>query len=65
MNGARSPWVRLVGAALLNLCLGTLFAWSVFLAPIERDLAASRGEVSAVFSWSLVVFAAAVVLAGG
>lgn len=49
---------------MLNVCLGTLFAWSVFLAPIEKEFAASRGEVSAVFSWSLVIFAMAVVLAG-
>lgn len=50
------PFRVLLGAVLLNAGLGTLYAWSVFLAPFEAALGVTRGEASAVFSTATVCF---------
>ncbi|HEY8339657.1 MAG TPA: MFS transporter [Egibacteraceae bacterium] len=52
------------GAALLNLCLGSLYAWSVFVEPLQRDLGWSASAASSVFAASVVVFCITTVLAG-
>ena len=36
--------------------LGSLYAWSVFLKPLEMELAASRSEISIVFSVAILSF---------
>jgi len=54
----------LVGGALVNLCLGSLFSWSLFVRPLAGTFDSSASAVSSVFSVAVVVFAT-VVLAGG
>lgn len=54
----------LAGATLLNLCLGSLYAWSVFVDPLQRDLGWSSSAVASVFAVSVVVFCATTVVAG-
>jgi OFA family oxalate/formate antiporter-like MFS transporter len=54
----------LVGGALVNLCLGSLFAWSLFVGPLAAAFDRSTAAVSSVFSVAVAVFAA-IVLAGG
>ncbi|MBW3601660.1 MAG: MFS transporter [Actinobacteria bacterium] len=54
----------LVAAAAVNFAAGMLFAWSVFVPSLRADLGASPATLSAVFSASLVVFAAVVLTAG-
>lgn len=54
----------LVGGALVNLCLGSLFAWSLFVDPLTEAFDASAAAVSSVFSVTVAVFAA-MVLTGG
>ena len=34
---ALSRWWRVVGGMSMNLALGTLYAWSVFVAPLEKE----------------------------
>ena len=53
------PLLTLVAAALLNTVLGSLYAFSVFLEPLQDSLAASRAEVSAVFSIAAGAFTVA------
>ena len=31
-------WVPVIGGILLNLALGSLYAWSVFVLPLEGEL---------------------------
>ena len=66
MSGARCgvPVRILCAAVLANLLLGTLFAWSLFVEPVQSALNVSRAAVSTVFSLSLVAFAVAVLGAG-
>jgi OFA family oxalate/formate antiporter-like MFS transporter len=48
----------------MNLALGSLYAWSVFVAPLEKEFGWKRADTSAVFSWAVVVFAIAFIIAG-
>src|ERR1700728_3502741 len=66
-GGLREPisrWWRLAGGVLMTLALGTLYAWSVFVAPLENEFGWKRAQTSAVFTVAAVVFAAALLLAG-
>jgi OFA family oxalate/formate antiporter-like MFS transporter len=59
-----SRWWRVVGGMLMNLALGSLYAWSVFVAPLEKEFGWKRADTSAVFTWAVVVFAIAFIVAG-
>ena len=59
-----SRWWRLIGAVLMTLALGTLYAWSVFVAPLEHEFGWKRAQTSAVFTLATVMFAASLLLAG-
>ena len=61
---ALSRWWRVVGGMLMNLALGSLYAWSVFVAPLEKEFGWKRADTSAVFTWAVVVFAIAFIVAG-
>ena len=55
---------RIVGGLLMNLALGTLYAWSVFVAPLEKEYGWTRLQTSRVFTIAVVAFALAFILAG-
>src|SRR3974377_1120997 len=57
-------WWRVVGGLSMNLALGTLYAWSVFVAPLEKEFGWKRGQNSNVFTIAVVVFALAFIVAG-
>jgi MFS transporter, OFA family, oxalate/formate antiporter len=59
-----SRWWRVVGGLSMNMALGTLYAWSVFVAPLERQFGWKRAETSMVFTIAVMVFALSFVLAG-
>ena len=48
----------------MNLALGTLYAWSVFVAPLEKEFGWSRAQTSTVFTFAAVVFAASLLIGG-
>lgn len=62
--GSISRWWRLVGGVVMTLALGTLYAWSVFVAPLEKEFGWKRSQTSAVFTVAAVVFAAALLVGG-
>jgi len=49
---------------LMNLALGTLYAWSVFVAPLEERFGWKRADTSMVFTIAVIVFALSFVVAG-
>src|SRR2546428_12542141 len=59
-----SRWWRVVGGLLMNLALGSLYAWSVFVAPLEKEFGWKRADTSWIFTWAVVVFAIAFIVAG-
>jgi OFA family oxalate/formate antiporter-like MFS transporter len=61
---AVSRWWRVVGGLSMNLALGTLYAWSVFVAPLEEEFGWTRDQTSQTFSIAVIVFALSFILAG-
>jgi OFA family oxalate/formate antiporter-like MFS transporter len=59
-----SRWWRVAGGLSMNLALGTLYAWSVFVAPLEKQFGWKRADTSMVFTIAVVVFALSFVVAG-
>lgn len=48
----------------MTLALGTLYAWSVFVAPLEKEFGWKRAQTSSVFTLAVITFAASLLLAG-
>lgn len=59
-----SRWWRVAGGLSMNLALGTLYAWSVFVAPLESRFGWKRADTSMVFMIAVIVFALTFVVAG-
>src|SRR5215831_16218554 len=59
-----SRWWRLAGGLSMNVALGTLYAWSVFVAPLESQFGWKRADTSMVFTIAASVFGLSFVLAG-
>ena len=59
-----SRWWRVVGGLSMNLALGSLYAWSVFIAPLEKEFGWKRVDTAMVFTIAVVVFAITFVIAG-
>ncbi|HZD31368.1 MAG TPA: OFA family MFS transporter [Candidatus Angelobacter sp.] len=57
-------WWRVVGGLMMNIALGTLYAWSIFVAPLEKEFGWKRAQTSAVFGIAVVVFALSFIVAG-
>jgi MFS transporter, OFA family, oxalate/formate antiporter len=50
------PWLAATAALIIMASIGALYAWSVFVAPLESALGASRSAISAVFSLAVAAF---------
>ncbi|MBT3181181.1 MAG: OFA family MFS transporter [Deltaproteobacteria bacterium] len=59
----RNRWFVVVGAILIQLCLGAIYAWSVFTKPLV-DAGWTKTETQAVFAAGLAAFAIVMVIAG-
>lgn len=57
-------WLPVVGGICMNLALGSLYAWSVFVLPLEKEFGWTRAQTSWVFTIAIVLFAGTLVLAG-
>jgi OFA family oxalate/formate antiporter-like MFS transporter len=63
-EGQINRWWRVVGGMCMNLALGSLYAWSVFVAPLEKEFGWKRADTSMIFTIAVFVFAIAFILAG-
>ena len=54
----------LIGGILMNFCLGTSYAWSVFVLPLENEFGWSRTETSITFTIIIISVASWFVVAG-
>ena len=57
-------WSPVVGGILMNLALGSLYAWSVFVPPLEKEFGWNRAQTSWVYTIAIVCFALTFVVAG-
>ena len=56
-------WLVVFGAILIQLCLGAIYAWSVFT-PSLTDAGWSKAQTQVVFAAGLAFFAIVMVIAG-
>jgi len=63
-EGYINRWWRIAGGLSMNLALGALYAWSVFVAPLEKEFGWKRADVSLVFTIAVFVFGLSFILAG-
>lgn len=66
-NKISNRWMVVIGAVLIQLALGAIYAWSVFTKPLQDPNGAYRfteSETQAVFSAGLFVFAFVMIFAG-
>jgi OFA family oxalate/formate antiporter-like MFS transporter len=62
-NNIKNRWFVVIGAILIQLCLGAIYAWSVFTPSlVEADW--TKAQTQAVFAVGLAMFAIVMVLAG-
>lgn len=58
-------WLVVVGALLIQLALGAIYAWSVFTPPLQKaPYGFSAAQTQAIFAAGLATFAVVMVLAG-
>jgi OFA family oxalate/formate antiporter-like MFS transporter len=57
-------WLPVVGGVALNLALGSLYAWSVFVLPLEQEFGWSRADTSWVFTIAVVTTTAGFLFGG-
>jgi OFA family oxalate/formate antiporter-like MFS transporter len=57
-------WHPVIGGVLMNLALGSLYAWSVFVAPLEKEFGWTRTQTSRTFTIAVVCFALTFIVAG-
>ena len=59
----RRTWAAVAAVTVLNLPLGSIYAFSVFLKPIEAELGLARSALSLVFGLATVAFTLGMLLA--
>lgn len=66
MGSHQSPrrWPALLGGGLLNVAIGTYYAWSVFVPPLEKEFGWTRTQTSLVATIDMVMLASTFLLAG-
>jgi MFS transporter, OFA family, oxalate/formate antiporter len=62
-EGRPSPWRAIAAATALNAPLGTLYAFSVFLRPLEALLGLTRADLALVFALASAGFGVGMILA--
>ena len=64
INAAPPRWPALVGGGLLNIALGTYYAWSVYVPALEKEFGWTRTQTSMVATIDMVMLASSFLVAG-
>ena len=62
--GRWSRWFVLGGSIVIQVCLGGIYAWSVFVPALMRDYGLSAAQTQVIFGATIGVFALSMVYAG-
>lgn len=63
-EGYLNRWTVVVGALLVQVILGTVYGFSVFVKPLEQEFGWSRATTQWAFSFALATFAITMIPAG-
>ena len=63
-ENAPKRWPVLVGGGLVNVALGTYYAWSVFVPALEREFGWNRTQISSSFLYTTIALTVAAVPLG-
>ncbi|KIX11252.1 L-lactate MFS transporter [Dethiosulfatarculus sandiegensis] len=62
--GEKNRWLQVIIGFLISLTLGLLYAWSIFVMPLEKQFGWSRAETSMAFTISIVFFVIGMIMGG-
>jgi OFA family oxalate/formate antiporter-like MFS transporter len=62
--GAGGRWKFVIAGFLINLMLGVIYAWSIFVAPLEKEYGWTRAQTSLTFTLVVVFFAVGMIPSG-
>jgi len=63
-HGMVNRWWRVAGGLSMNLALGSLYAWSVFVLPLEKEFGWKRADTAMIFTIAVFVFGLSFIVAG-
>lgn len=61
-SAGRHLWRAMPAAVLINLCVGSLYAWSIFVGPLAAELGEAKAALSTVFALATASFAFSIAL---
>ncbi|MBN2422592.1 OFA family MFS transporter [Candidatus Woesearchaeota archaeon] len=64
MKKETKRWLVVAGALLVQICLGAIYSWSVFVKPLEDTFHFTRTQTQIIFSVALATFALVMIFAG-
>ncbi|MGH7425741.1 MAG: MFS transporter, partial [Candidatus Methylomirabilales bacterium] len=57
-------WWRIAGGLSMNLALGAVYAWSIFVRPLEAEFGWTRAQVSTILTILVLVFGLTFIIGG-
>ncbi len=64
MNFLQNRWWVVVGALIIQICLGAIYSWSVFVGPLREVFSYSATQTQIIFSLALATFSLVMIFAG-
>jgi OFA family oxalate/formate antiporter-like MFS transporter len=64
MEFLRNRWLVVAGALIIQVCLGAIYSWSVFVSPLKDVFSYSTTQTQIVFSLALATLALVMIFAG-
>jgi OFA family oxalate/formate antiporter-like MFS transporter len=64
MEQGLNRWWRIVGGLCMNLALGAVYAWSIFVRPLEAEFGWTRAQVSVILTILVLVFGLTFIIGG-
>ena len=54
LNLNKTRWLTLAAGMVLYLCIGLIYAWSIFVTPLESEFGWNRSQTSIIFTISVI-----------
>ncbi|MDR4516453.1 MAG: OFA family MFS transporter [Nitrosomonas sp.] len=64
MKPPENRWTVVAGALIIQVCLGAIYSWSVFVNPLKEVFSYSTTQTQIIFSLALATFALVMIFAG-